>query len=84
MKFNLNSNLLIVSKNEWDDLSQDIYTMEDTESKNMITCTVVQWTDKFNTWDIVLIGKYSLNKLIYKWVTYYIVEQEDCKGTIEE
>lgn len=77
------SSILLVTKNEWTELSQDMYTVSDDEWKNLITCTVVEWTDKFNKWEIIITGKYSLYRLVYKWVDYYFINEEDIIGTIE-
>lgn len=75
--------ILLVSKNEGTELSQDMYTVRDDEWKNLITCTVEVWTDKFNKWDIVITGKYSLYKLVYKWEDYFFINEEDIIGTLE-
>jgi len=83
MKIVLRSKILLVTKNEWTELSQDIFTVKDEEDKNLITCTVIEWTDSFHKWEIIITWKYSLNKLIYKWEEYFFLEEEDVVWSIE-
>ena len=84
MKIVLRSRVLLVQKNEWTELSQDIFVVKDEEDKNLITCTVLEWTPDYGKWEVIITWKYSLNKLIYKWKEYFFLEEEDVIWTIEE
>lgn len=84
MKIKTRSKILLVEKIEWTELSQDIYMVSWDDDKNLLTCLVLEGTDKYNKWEIVITWKYSLNKLVYKGVDYHFLDEEDVIGTIEE
>lgn len=84
MKIELRSKILLVTKNEGTELSQDMFTVKDEEDKNLITCTIIEWTESFLKWEVIITWKYSLNKLVYKWEDYFFVEEEDVVGKIRE
>jgi len=84
MKIQPKSKILLVSKNEGTELSQDIYVVSNDDDKNLLTCTIIEWGENFKTWSIVITGKYSLYKLVYKGEDYYFLDEEDIVWTIIE
>lgn len=84
MKILQKSNLLLVTKNEGTEVSSDIYMVKDNSDTNLLTCDVVNWNNRYNTWETIIVWQYSLYKLIYKGTNYYFVSDEDVLGTIEE
>jgi hypothetical protein len=84
MTIKLRDWILLVKKNEGAELSQDIYTVSNDDDKNLVSCTVVQWIGMYEPGKIIITGKYSLSKMVYKWEDYFFVEVEDVIWFIEE
>lgn len=74
--------LLVVEKNEDTGLWVDMVITENEDDKNLFTCRVVQGNELYNEWEIVVIGRYSLYKLMYNGQTVFFCDQEDVLGTI--
>lgn len=76
--------IIIVEKINNAALSEDIIIAEDEWDKNLIACRIVNWNWLYPEWTIIITGKYSIYKLIYKWSDYFFLEHEDVVWTIEE
>lgn len=84
MKIVLKKEVLMVEQNEGSELSHDIYIVKGDDDKNLITCTVIEWTESYPTGSVIITGKYSLNKLVYKWKDYNFLEEIDIIWTIND
>jgi hypothetical protein len=84
MTIKLRDGILLVKKNEWAELSQDIYTVSNDDDKNLVSCTIVQGIWMYAPGGVVITWKYSLNKLVYRWEDYFFVEVDDVVWFIEE
>jgi len=84
MKFQNRPEILLVRKDATAALSQDIYVQEDDSDKRLIVADVIEWTDRFNKWEKIVVGKYSLYQLTYKGEDYFFVEEGDILSTIED
>lgn len=84
MKFQNRPEILLVKKDTTAALSQDIYVQEDDSDKRLIVADVIEWTDRFNKWEKIIVGKYSLYQLTYKWEDFFFVEEGDILSTINE
>lgn len=84
MKIVLKDKVLMVERNEGSELWQTMSLVSWDDDKNLITCNVLEWTEKYPEWTIIITGKYSLNKMIYKAKEYNFLEEIDIIGRIEE
>lgn len=75
--------LLVVEKNEDTWLWVDMVVTENEDDKNLFTCRVTQWSDEYSEWEIVVVGRYSLYKLMYNWQTVFFCDEEDVLWTIK-
>lgn len=84
MKFEPKNGILIVSRNKNTELDSDMYVTETDDDKRLITCTVVSGNDRYNTWEIVVTGRYSTYQLAYKGTDYLFLDEEDVLSILLE
>jgi hypothetical protein len=84
MKIVPNQDLLLVERIENSQLSQDIIIQEQEEDKNLVVVKVVKWTETYKPDSMVIVWRYSLYRLVYKWLDYYFVDESDVVGEIED
>jgi hypothetical protein len=65
-------------------LSQDIIIQEQEEDKNLVVVKVVKWTETYKPKDMVIVWRYSLYRLVYKWADYYFVDEADIVWSLTE
>lgn len=84
MQIVLKKEVLMVEPNEGSELSQNIYIVKGDDDKNLITCTVLEWTNEYPKGSVIITGKYSLNKLVYKGKDYNFLEEIDIIWKIKD
>jgi co-chaperonin GroES (HSP10) len=83
MTINPRSWVLVVERDESAELAVDMVINQMEEDKNLVTCVVVQWNENVPTGSIIITGRYSLYKLIYKGTTFLFIEEQDVVGQIK-
>jgi hypothetical protein len=73
----------VVERDETAELAVDMIIWTQDDDKNLVTCKVVQWVWEYAVGTIIVTGRYSLYKLIYKWDNYFFLEEWDVLWIIE-
>lgn len=61
----------------------DMVVNEVDEDKSLVTCSVIQWSETTPAGSLVIVGRYSLYKLTFNGTSYYLLEESDVLGQIE-